>query len=195
MWPGFMSESGVGTINKACNFSDVACEQWHKQLQDNENPPTQAGRQSDCLSNPKRTAHHFCKSMWTIKCQQQQQQQQEWALSSARNARSFCLYSSCLLVYWVQTATAFKYFVWFEYYLSLPDFYWYQYFEIGLTAILIKTCSRLQKTKIELIIERSTNKSIYVNIDIKPTFCQLSMGIKSSMLCYYTQAIIFRSRK
>lgn len=38
--------SGVGTINKACNFSNVACEQWHKQLQDNENPPTQAGSTS-----------------------------------------------------------------------------------------------------------------------------------------------------
>lgn len=29
----------AGTINKACNFSNLSREQWHKQLEDNENHP------------------------------------------------------------------------------------------------------------------------------------------------------------
>lgn len=73
--------SGVGTINKACNFSNVACEQWHKQLQDNENPPTQAGSTSSDHSR----ARAHCKSGRTIKNHQQQR-----LLSSARPTRGLC---------------------------------------------------------------------------------------------------------
>jgi len=102
----------AGTINKACNFSNLSCEQWHKQLEDNENHPHKqvhysARRMGWCIYD-----HWSYRQIWGISWKVLAVEQSKPEHNGRRQVRisltevSFALSSLCLQLYWVQNAAA-----------------------------------------------------------------------------------------